>query len=312
MVDGTFICYIPKDFNAKDMETIAKINHILDEMTSQGFPQVGVRRIHYEGVTKNWWPNTVSNYNRLIRVVTEARDAGLVSWTAIEDQERQLMGINTFDSPAQLLQDAKSRFALDLWHNQDWRPEVWVEKKGQNRMIGRICNKLRVDFFATKGYNSATEMWRGAQRLKDYVHKGQRPIIFYLGDHDPSGLDMVRDVRERVSLYAGTPITVVQICLTYAQTQELALPENPVKVRADGEFADSRAKAYVAQYGDKSWELEALPASFLSEQIEHHILQIRDPDLWDEAVQEEVNDKRRMDDLIEQFGGKPEVEEDDE
>lgn len=308
---GTFICYVPKDFSAKDMEVIGKINFILDDMAAKGFPSITVRRVHYEGVKRNWWPNSVANYNKLIRITTEARDAGLVSWTAIEDRGRSLMGINTFDGPADLINDAKSRFALDLWHNQEWRPEVWVEKQGQEGMIGGICNNLRVDFFATKGYNSATEAWRGGRRMARYVAKGQRPIVFYLGDHDPSGLDMVRDVRDRLTLYAGTPIIVVPICLTFQQTQDLALPENPVKVRADGEYSDSRAKAYVEQFGERSWELEALDPSFLAEQIEKHVMQVRDEELWDEALEEEVNDKRRMDDLIKQFGGEPKAEEDD-
>lgn len=129
--------------------------------------------------------------------------------------------------------------------------------------------------------------------------------------HDPSGKDMIRDVRERVSLYAGVPVMVVPICLTYQQTQDLGLPANPVKIRADGEFADSRAKAYVDEFGEESWELEALDPSFLAEQIETHVMQVRDEELWDEALHEEITDIRRIDDLIKQFGGTPEEQGDD-
>lgn len=309
---GTFICYKWKQFTKAHETIIGQVNFIIDEMTASGYPTMTVRRIHYEGVTKAWWPNTASQYNKLIDVISAGRLAGLISWTAIEDNERNLMGINTVDSPAHLVRRAMNDFALDLWHNQEWRPEVWVEKKGQQGVVGRICNQLRVDFFATRGYNSDSEMWRAGRRFAKYIHKGQRPIVFHLGDHDPSGLDMTRDIREKLAMFAGTPITVVRIGLNMDQIDELKPPANYLKVRADGEFADSRAKEYYRQFGEESWELEVLRPQYIHDLIEKNVLQIRDPELWDEALHEETNDKRRLEELVAQFGGTPEEQEDDD
>lgn len=309
---GTFICYKWKQFTKAHEIIIGQVNFIIDEMTAEGYPSMSVRRIHYEGVTKNWWENTPSQYGRLIDVISAGRLAGLISWTAIEDEGRNLMGINTVDSPAQLVKQAMNEFALDLWHNQEWRPEVWVEKAGQQGVVGRICNQLRVDFFATRGYCSDSEMWKAGRRFARRIRKGQRPIVFHLGDHDPSGLDMTRDIREKLAMFAGVPVTVVRIGLNMDQIEELKPPANFLKVGVDGKFTDSRAEAYYREFGEESWELEVLRPAYVHNIIEQNVMRIRDEELWDEALEEETQDKRRLEELLKQFGGTPEEQDDDQ
>lgn len=123
---------------------------------------------------------------------------------------------------------------------------------------------------------------------------------------------MTRDIREKLAMFANTPITVVRIGLNMDQIDELKPPANYLKVRADGEFADSRAKEYYRQFGEESWELEVLRPQYIHDLIEKNVLQIRDPELWDEALQEETNDKRRLEELVAQFGGAPEEQDDDD
>jgi hypothetical protein len=301
MTDGTFICYEPKNFSKPHLAVIEACNHVLAEYAAQGFT-LTVRQLFYQGVARGWWENSQRQYNRLGGIVNDARLAGLISWTAIEDRGRNLMGYDTMTGPTDAVRQAAEGFKLDLWASQPWRPEVWVEKQALEGVIGGICNTLRVDFYATKGYNSQSEQWRAGRRFKRYIEQGQRPIVFHLGDHDPSGVDMTRDNRDRLSMFAGVPVTVVRLALNMNQVEQYNPPPNPLKIRSDGEFSDSRAAAYVEEFGESSWELDALSPQVISDLIEESVMRLRDETLWDEALAEETNDRLILDDVLEKLG----------
>lgn len=293
---GHFRCYQAKKFTDEHMKIIGGVNHIIEDHERQGFI-LTVRQIFYQFVSNGWLPNKQSEYDRLGKIISEGRIAGLISWTAIEDRNRSLRGIETYDSPLDIIEQARASYAIDKWENQHWRPEVWVEKAALEGVVGMMCNKLQVNFFATRGYNSQSEQWRAGQRFASYIRKGQRPIVFHLGDHDPSGIDMTRDNRDRLEMFCGTPVMVVRLALNMNQIEEYNPPPNPAKMK------DSRAKEYVRQYGKQSWELDALPPRVIHDLIEKSVKDIRDPDLWDQMVAKEVGHKRLLDGIIRTLKG---------
>lgn len=298
--DGVYFCYEPKDFIPAHMQIIGQIEAIL--MEYKGF-KLTVRQMFYQGVARDLWKNNQHVYNRIGKIISEGRLAGLLPWNYFEDRGRNLRGHNTFESPRQCMARAIDGYKTDLWATQEWRPEVWIEKQALEGVIGEICSKLRVDFYATKGYNSQSEQWRAGQRFAQYIRKGQRPIVFHLGDRDPSGIDMTRDNRDRLAMFTGTPVIVQRIALNQNQIDEQKPPPNYVKIKADGTYADSRANAYVEEFGEESFELDALSPKYIRDLIEFNILQLRDEELWDEALQEETSDIMVMTEMmIEQYG----------
>ena len=290
--NGHYRAYTSKKFRPEAMEMIRQANIIIQEYERQNY-SLTLRQLYYQFVARDLLPNQQAHYKRLGDVISDGRMAGLISWTAIEDRTRNLMGLNTYNGPAQAIREAAADYRIDLWANQAWRPEVWVEKEALAGVIGSICNKLRVNFFAVRGYNSQSEQWRAGRRFAGYVAKGQRPIVFHLGDHDPSGIDMTRDNRERLEMFAGTPVIVHRLALNMNQIEELKPPPNPAK-QTDSRFDDYRLK-----YGDESWELDALDPRYITDLISGAVAKIRDDELWDEALEQEVSDKRALDDIIE-------------
>lgn len=296
--NGHFRAYGPsKKLSQGTLDLIHACNHILDQYAAKGYAMT-LRQLYYQMVARGLTEgiNTKAMYERIGNALNEGRMQGLVSWTALEDRGRNLQGVATYTSPAQLLRNAKASYATDLWADQPWRPEVWVEKEALIGVIGSICQKLRVDFFATKGYNSQSEQWRAGQRFAGYVQKGQRPIVFHLGDHDPSGIDMTRDNQKRLSLFAGTPIIVQRLALNMPQIEEFNPPPNYAKE------TDSRHSAYVEKYGDLSWELDALDPEYIEKLIRDAVLRVRNEELFDAALAQENADIAELNLVIEQMG----------
>jgi len=295
---GTYRCYVERKFTPDVQRVIQQANTIIEKYEPMGL-SLTLRQLYYQFVSLGLLPNNQREYDRLGRIISDARLAGLVSWTALEDRGRNLQGYRTFDSPAQSFRAATREYKIDRWANQLWRPEVWVEKQAMEGVIGSACSKLRVDFFATKGYNSQSEQWRAGQRMAQYVQKGQRPVIFHLADHDPSGFDMTDDLTSRIELFAGVPIMVVRLALNSEQVHKYSPPPNPAKE------TDSRFGKYKHEHGtDSSWELDALEPGVISKIIEEAILSFRDPKLWDELTEQETDDRRVMEVMVEELGGK--------
>lgn len=298
---GTFRCYKQPNFKDDKLVLIRQAADICEAYERQGIP-MSLRQLYYQLVSKNLIENSKPSYNALGSAVSDGRIAGLISWTAIEDRGRNLQGLNHFESPEQAITNLKRRYSIDKWANQYNRCEVWVEKEALVDVVGIICNQLEVDFFACKGYNSQSEQWRAGQRFADYVRKGQRPVVFHLGDHDPSGIDMTRDNRERIEMFAGTPVQVIRLALNMSQVDTYKPPPNYAKVQ------DSRYADYVRNFGEESWELDALEPKVIQDLISGAMLAMRDQKLWDEMTAQQTEDKMYLEALV---SGGPGPEDDD-
>jgi hypothetical protein len=293
---GTFLSYGNKKLGPKKLELIRLASPILAEYEAAGYAMT-LRQLYYQMVAKNLLMNEAESYDALGGAISDGRVAGLVSWTAIEDRTRFLRGRNTYDSPADVLKSARGNYLIDRWKEQPFRPEVWVEKDALLGVIGPVCDELCVNYFACRGYGSQSELWRAGQRMAGYVQDGQRPIVFHLGDHDPSGVDMTRDNRERLESFAGVPVQVVRLALNMDQIERYRPPPNYVKPK------DARTPDYIQRFGvDTCWELDALAPPVLIELIRDAVSRVRDEKLWDEALKREADDKDALDEIIEEFG----------
>jgi len=275
------IAYEFKNFGDKALDTIAQANEIIEDYQAQGLV-LTLRQLYYQFVSKDLIPNKQAQYKRLGNIVSDARLAGLIDWNAIEDRTRNLMGINTYVDPGDAIRSVVRRFRIDRWEGQAFRPEVWIEKEALTGVISGICGELGIDYFACKGYVSQSEMWRGAMRMKGYGDDDQKPVIIHLGDHDPSGMDMTRDIDDRNGMFAGFgSVEIDRIALNMDQVDEYSPPPNPAKL------TDSRAQEYIREYGDDSWELDALDPTTLRDLIRTTVEGYRNDDIYFEVMARE-------------------------
>ena len=292
------ISFINKGFSKASRQVIFQANSIINEYLKAGL-RLTLRQLYYQFVARGYLPNQQREYNRLGVIINEARLAGLVDWTAIEDRGRNLMKSPHWDGPAQIIRSAAYSYKIDLWKDQDNRVEVWIEKQALEGVIESICRKLRVPYFSCKGYVSQSEMWdAGYNRLREYLDDGQTPVILHFGDHDPSGIDMTRDIEDRLSLFLGEPVDVRRLALNYNQVEQYNPPPNPAKV------TDSRYVGYQIKHGDESWELDALDPHVLVDLISENVDDLKDPDLWDEALERERLEIQELDRVADEFAAK--------
>ncbi|WP_320784142.1 hypothetical protein [Streptomyces sp. CRN 30] len=268
--------YIAKKFSPRSLNLIATAERICRQYAEQGF-DLTLRQLYYQFVARDLLPNKQSEYKRLGSIVNDARLAGLLDWNYIVDRTRNLRGLSHWDSPHEVIRSAAAGYRTERWANQPHRVEVWIEKDALVGVIAGVCQRYDVDYFSCRGYTSQSELWGAAQRMIRYQRAGQKPVIIHLGDHDPSGVDMTRDIRERLDLFEAD-VDVRRIALNMDQVEEHQPPPNPAKL------TDSRATGYIREHGRSSWELDALEPTLLDQLIEEEIWSWRDIDLWDTAT----------------------------
>ncbi len=327
------IAYKQTRFNKTSKAIIAIANEILNDYWARGY-DLTLRQLYYQFVAKAIIYNKESEYNRLKNVVNNARLAGLIDWNHITDRTRNLRRNSFWSSPEEGVKALADQYQIDKWKNQKTRVECfpantlivtstglipignvkpgdrvlthvnleiekdhsycapvsvhncWIEKDALVGVIAPICSQLDLPYFSCRGYTSQSEMWVAARRMEDY---NQDVVVLHLGDHDPSGIDMTRDIQERLDLFTDEGMILVKrIALTMEQIDQYDPPPNPCKI------TDSRAPTYVAEYGNESWELNALDPDVMVELIEAEVEKYRDDELWAKAEAREKREKNQL------------------
>lgn len=269
--------FISRSFRADTLGIIESANRIIREYQAKGFT-LTLRQLYYQFVARGMIPNRQSEYKRLGSIVNDGRLAGLIDWDAIEDRTRNIRKPNTWDSPAAIINAIAEQYQEDIWANQKYRPEVWIEKDALVGVVEPVCLRWFVPFFACRGYSSQSETYSAGVRFRNYRRRGLTPIVLHLGDHDPSGIDMTRDNADRLAMFARSGIEVRRLALNWEQVEQYDPPPNPAKE------SDSRHAGYQAKFGDESWELDALDPTVIDDLISTELGTLVDADSWEADV----------------------------
>ncbi len=315
-------------------ETLARIEQAASIIAEYEGQKLTARQVYYQFVARDLIPNNEKSYKAMTNLLTDARYAGLISWDAIEDRGREPDVPNEWESIDDLVDAAVNQWRSPRWRDQPKYVELWVEKQALAGVLGPIARRAHVPLMVNKGYSSASAMKASAERMltacgieeiemqcdncagpyEDRSSRGKcnnceaetslmfryenadgdqfEPekdvVVLYLGDHDPSGNDMVRDIKDRLTEFGVPNLTVQKIGLTMAQIRRFKPPPNPAKL------TDARAAAYIAEFGNESWELDALPPRELNRLVETSINSNIDRELMNEVIRKENNERERV------------------
>lgn len=272
-------------FKQKSLDLIELVNQVIEEYSVQGY-ELTLRQAYYQLVARGYIPNNERSYKNIGSLINDGRLAGLIDWHSITDRTRNLRGNSHWNNPAEVIASARYSYLLDKWEGQPNYVEVWVEKDALVDVVGQACRPLDVPYFSCRGYTSQSEMWSAAQRFI-YQSDRENRIIIHLGDHDPSGIDMTRDIQERLNMF-GSDVYVKRVALTMNQINTYNPPPNPAKL------SDSRCGKYIDQFGYESWELDALEPRVITDLITNEVTVFRDDAIYQEVCSKEEREKDEL------------------
>lgn len=274
-------------------------NAILDALKyfeSQGVRPT-LRTLFYNLVSQNIIGNTKSTYKGLSKHLVYARQKGLVPWNALEDTARNVYGSfgdNRFDDD--IVEDAESalqrkleefnaeniindffnyvasRAYVQRWADQPTIAEIWIEKEALAKTIQAWTESLDVKIRVNKGYSSWTFLYENCRELKSYLRDEyhEKIVVFYLGDLDPSGVDMERFLKEALAFFdlPTEKVELRRLSVTPAQVRQYNLPPRPDDAETIAKLKrDPRSATYEGKF---IVELDAMVA-FVPEEFRHLI-----------------------------------------
>lgn len=293
--------YADIEMRPATVEMIHLINKVIDNYLRQGF-RLSVRQLYYQLVARALIENTEQSYKRVAKIINDGRMAGMIDWDAIEDRNRDIEVRSRWGSGSEIVRGCANQFHMDMWQGQDTRVFVIVEKAALAGVLDSVCREYDVPLLAARGYPSVTIVRDLAlQHLRPAIRsQGQRVIVIHMGDHDPSGIDMTRDLEERIETFVGSADwhefgELRRLALNMPQIEELQPPPNPAKT------TDSRFREYMQRYGDESWELDALEPALMVQLIRDEIVEHIDSDRWKRREDEIDNVKDNLSKTADQY-----------
>lgn len=301
--------YEPYTPDAQTRVLLAKLIPLVEDYEARGYT-LTTRQLFYAAVSSNWLMNTAPEYRNFREVVKRARRGGYLPFASFEDRGRTTSIPLEYASLAENLEAARDTHVLPRWAGQAFYVELAVEKDALVGFLEPLGEELHVPVSSTKGNDGDVPLRKMAQRFR--YHRtvlGQQGVLIQGSDHDPTGWDMERDVRERLAMFgAGEPVVTVQrVALTMAQIRAHALPDNPLKIDPKtGTYSDPRAPAYIAATEQTtSWELDALPPETLIDTYRSAVLARRDDAGLAKVLRQEQRDRRTLDQIIRGLGRGP-------
>lgn len=262
-------------FHRASLGLIDTCETILAGYHQRGFT-IAMRQLYYRLVIEGRVKNTPRSYENLVSLMTNARMAGRIDWEHIVDPSHCILPHETEETQLDILHKISDRLIGNLWKGQPNRVIVTVEKEAIATTMESFCREWGVTLLITRGYASSVSL---RELVNSYIIGACPDItVLHFGDHDPSGLDISRDLQERLELFScgKAQINFCRVGLTMEQVEELHLPPNPTKV------TDSRFSSYNRQHGGESWELEALDPSYLHGLLTAEIFKLIDFSTWNE------------------------------
>ena len=249
-----------------------------------------VRHIFYRAVVEQMPGITKdrSGYEKVQLQLLRLRREGRVPYHLIVDNSRTVFEIDTFTGPASFLEDVAGLYRRDLWARTPYRVEVWCESDSIASTLLGVARTWRVPVFPIRGQTSETFAYNAAQSWG----RDRLPVVLYIGDHDPAGLEIELSLKSKLVGFAADAgidwVSWRRVGVTWDQVAEMDLPGTKPK----------------KDYGfPLSVEAEALPPRLLVDLVDAAIAEHVDRGLLDQLQAVEDEEREGLYALAEAMGG---------
>jgi hypothetical protein len=254
------------------------------------------RGLFYALVSRGVIPKLESQYkSTVVRLATEMRKAGDLPYEWLADNTRWMRKPATWTSLEHALEATARLYRRALWPEQDAYVEVWLEKDALSGVIYDVTERWDVPLMVTRGYASLSFLHSAAQTI---ARLGKPTHLYYLGDYDPSGLDIPRNVEDELRRLApSADIVFTRLGVNAEQIESMELPTRPTK------RSDTRAAGFFGE----SVEVDAIPAPILRNIVEEAILSHVDQDRLESLEEVERSERETLEAISQEVQYRTEV-----
>ena len=257
-----------------------------------------LRQIYYQLVSRGDIRNNRSQYNMLSKLVKWMRIDSMLPWRALEDRSRTVTSKRGYETVEDFIRSQMDGFLRGytrcLIQGQDKHIEVWTEKDALFRIFSEVVWPYCIRAVVCRGYSSVTFIADFFARAEKAIMKGQKPVVLYFGDLDPSGVQMLEATIETLENELGLwGVEFKRIALNPEHINAYQLPFDPTAAKV----TDPRYKKYVKRYGTIAVELDALHPAQLQNMIQEAIEAEVDMSLFHMQCQIEDQDRERLQEL---------------
>jgi hypothetical protein len=285
----------------------------------KAFRPMTLRQLHYAvfSAAKIPYENELRDYRRLSRTTTESRRrhrhaepngfghvaivAGEIPYEWMVDEIREAEMVSVWDDAAAYVETVRTAYRRDVWQDQPAHCEVWSEKATVLATLRPVTQKLGVMLRVCRGFGSA-----GMEGVIGKLFEGiEKPIhIFYLGDYDPSGEDIERDIHKRAQTASGKDFTISRLAIHREDIRRFRLPPQKIK------DSDPRSAGFRKRHGKdaSTVELDALPVEELRARVRSAIEGLIDADRWNQQIKVQEAELKCIADLAAQMKKLPPVQ----
>jgi hypothetical protein len=311
------------------------VQAVIEEYAAAGF-KLNPRGVAYRLEGTGVITKTDENFQQVEDVVKQGRMMGLIDWDLIQiGGDRAFSENPTWNGPKDRLQAAAKTYNDDKWARQKRRAYVLTEKVGLRGILEPVADEYDVPVRPCKGYDGLGDIRATALRIMagtpggrllravhnttedgsitldeavagwsvdDDSDQDQQAVVLFVGDHDPSGLDLERDVQAKLDTFGAAGLyelkRVAVTCDETCQADEIELHSNPAKE------SDKRWPGYIAAgHTDQAWEVESIEPTVLAARVREAILAEVDVDQWQTDVDQQESDRGRISALADDWDG---------
>jgi hypothetical protein len=250
-----------------------------------------IRQLFYRLVSVQALENSIHDYKKLSRVMTDARESGEVPFEWIVDRSRPTYAPSVFDDIKDGLIALRRCYRKDYWEDQLAYVEIWTEKDAIIGSIEPVTDELGVTVRVSRGFTSTTRVYEIAKAFARIL----KPLfVYYLGDHDPSGRAIELDLYQRIASY-GPDFQMERLAIREIDIDAFNLP--PLRIKT----SDTRAAAFRREFGNRCVELDALPPEELRSRVRQAIERHIEGEAWERALAIERAERESIQSIVERW-----------
>ena len=278
----------------KRLDRLERVTTAVESLSSY-FP-LTVRQVFYRLVSDEAIPNNLKSYKTVSGDLTQLRLAGIVSWDAIDDRVRRISSKRGWDNMDEYVDSFINSFQPEYYHrcliqSQPKHVEIWIEKDALSTIVEDVVWPYCLRVVVCRGHSSTTFVRRYAERAKDAMINGKQPVILYMGDLDPSGIECFeateRSLKEKHHIHG---VIYKRIALNPEHIGKYSLPHSVDAIKE----TDPNFKKYVKRFGRIAVELDAVHPGDLQGLVKDAIDAELDLDEMDAQLEIEEFERKKL------------------